>query len=118
MGASSIGLAPLPLFSGWWLPILLAVFFFVFGFASTLLNGKFQDQITSDARATVTATVSLGDGFGAILCFIVFGVMAKSLGTIGASVGLSALMCISCFMLYTLATRWRISGTQHPQTRE
>ncbi|MEM7362841.1 MAG: MFS transporter [Pseudomonadota bacterium] len=118
MGVSGLSLALLPLVSGWWLPTLLAIFFFVFGFASTLLDGKLQDQITGHARATVTSTVGLGDGFGAILWFMIFGVMAESFGMIGASVGLSALMCISCVTLYALATRWRISDIQHPQTRE
>ena len=60
------------------------------------------------------STAGLGDGFGAILWFMIFGIKAESFVLVGASVGLSVLMCINCFELYTLATRWRISDIQHP----
>ncbi len=90
------------------LPFLVAVFFAVFGFASTLYASFLQEEIESDSRATVTSIVGFGEGVGAILWFLVFGLMAEIGSMIQALTGLSILILIICGLLMALGRYWKI----------
>ena len=69
----------LPVFSGsgYLIPALFTLYFFLFGLASTILAGNLQEKIDSASRATVTSVVGFGDSFGAIIWFLVIGLFAE-----------------------------------------
>jgi MFS family permease len=95
--------------SGLWVTFYLCGFFLIFGLASSVVAGKLQQQIQGPARATVTSTIGLGDGIGAILWFMIFGLVADSSSMIYASGVLAILMLASCSVFYWLARTWRLT---------
>jgi len=96
-------------FEGIWIPVLAALFFFMFGLSSTLFQGHLQSVIEGDARATITSTVSLGDNVGAMLWFLVFGAMAQFTSMSGAAFGLGLSVMALCAIFIVLGRHWGIS---------
>jgi MFS family permease len=91
------------------IPVLMTAYFFTFGLASTLFQGHLQARISGDARATTTSTVSLGEGAGAILWFMMFGIMADASTMIGAALGMGLIVILLCGVFQWLAVRWQVS---------
>ncbi len=114
MAVSTLFLFASAFLSGYWVAFTIAVFFFMFALASTLFSGQLQKDITGSARATVTSTVSLGDGIGAVLWFMVFGSMAELASMTMAGAGFAILTILVCGVFYLLGKRWNI--THHNQT--
>jgi len=69
----------IPIFrgSGYLIPGLFTLYFFLFGLASTVLAGLLQEKISSGSRATVTSVVGFGDSLGAMIWFLVIGGLAE-----------------------------------------
>lgn len=69
----------LPIFfgSGYLIPALFTLYFFLFGLASTVLAGNLQEKIDSASRATVTSIVGFGDSLGAMIWFLMIGVFSE-----------------------------------------
>jgi hypothetical protein len=96
-----------------WVPLAIAGYFFLFGLAGTLFSGLLQRSIEGTSRATITSTVGLGDGAGAIIWFLVFGKLAESESMTQAS-GLYAVIIAALVAgFYILARRWAVT-TEHP----
>lgn len=98
---------------GYAVPLLLGAFFAIFGLASTLFSAQLQDQIEGSARATVTSVVSLGDGIGAIIWFMVFGSMAEASSMTMATSGFAVITLIACGVFFLLGRRWQITHEKH-----
>lgn len=110
--ATAAGLLVLmPPLGGYYVPTILGIFFAMFGMASTLFASRLQNLIEGSARATVTSVVSLGDGVGAILWFLVFGSMAEMSSMTLAATGFAVITALSCLVFYRLARRWGIAYT-------
>ena len=114
MAMSTLFLFTAVFLSGYWVPTTVAVFFFMFGLASTLFSGRLQHEIEGSARATVTSTVSLGEGLGAIIWFMIFWVMAGVTNMSMAAAGFALLTIGCCGFFYLLGKRWHI--THHSQS--
>lgn len=76
----------------------LTIFFFAFGLGRTLIETRLQERIESDARATVTSIVGLGDKVGAIAWFLFFGLMAQLLSFPDATVALGVATSATCLL--------------------
>ena len=113
MAFSTLFLLAAAFLPGYWVAASIAVFFFMFALASTLFAGQLQGAIEGSARATVTSTVSLGDGMGAIVWFMIFGAMAEQTSMTEAGAGFAILIIMTCGFFYLLAKRWNI--TLHSQ---
>jgi 4-hydroxybenzoate polyprenyltransferase len=108
MATSTLFLVAATFVTGYWLPTTIAVFFFTFGVASTIFSGQLQQEIEGDSRATITSTVSLGDGIGAIIWFMVFGVVAET-STMAIAAGVFGLLTIIlCCAFLFLRRYWHI----------
>ncbi|MBD3648341.1 MAG: MFS transporter [Pseudomonadales bacterium] len=101
-------LIPVPLLGGYWTPVVIAIFFFAFGFGSTLFGAQLQHAIKGNARATVTSVAELSEGIGAIAWFMVFGALAEALGMANATTGFALLTILLCGIFYRLARVWGI----------
>ncbi len=112
MLAATLSLLLTTLVTGIWVPIMMSGFFFAFGLAGTLFAGFLQREIEGAARATVTSTVGLGDGAGAILWFLAFGALAEQSSMIIASGVYALLVLCACAVFYYLGRRWRITIDQ------
>jgi len=108
MAASTLFLVAATFVTGYWLPTTIAVFFFTFGVASTIFSGQLQQEIEGASRATITSTVSLGDGIGAIIWFMVFGALAET-STMAIAAGVFGLLTIIlCCAFLFLGRYWHI----------
>jgi MFS family permease len=113
MAASTLFLIAATFVTGYWLPTTIAVFFFTFGLAGTIFSGQLQQEIEGASRATITSTVSLGDGIGAIVWFMIFGIVAES-STMAIAAGVFGLLTIIlCLAFLLLGRNWNI--THHNQ---
>lgn len=99
-------LIPAAILSDWQSVIGLSAFFFAFGLSGTLLETQLQETITSDARATVTSIISLGDNIGAIVWFLLFGLVADVTTIADATLALVAVTMVVCF----IASRYQVNG--------
>ena len=113
MAFSTLFLFTSAFLQGYWVAGSIAVFFFIFAMANTLFSGRLQEAIEGSARATVTSTVGLGDGIGAIAWFMIFGSIAELTSMSLAAAGFALLTIITCGFFYLLGKRWNI--THHNQ---
>lgn len=82
-----------------WLSVFfVSVFFFVFGLTGTLIETHLQHSIEGDARATVTSIIGVGDSLGAIIWFLLFGLVAEYYSIIGATLALSIVTLCLCLV--------------------
>jgi MFS family permease len=109
MALSTLFLFASAFLSGYWVAGSIAVFFFMFALANTLFSSQLQEAIEGSARATVTSTVSLGDGVGAIIWFMIFGSMAELTSMTSAGAGFAILTIFACGFFYLLGKRWNLS---------
>jgi MFS family permease len=100
-------------FGGLWVPMCMALFFSVFGMASTQFAGQLQHRIEGSSRATVTSVVSLGDGVGAIIWFMAFGGMAEMSSMTIATTGFACMTLFFCGIFFLLGRRWGITHIDH-----
>ncbi len=98
---------------GFWIPLCMALFFAIFGMASTLFAGQLQHQIKGSSRATVTSVVSLGDGIGAIIWFMAFGSLAEATSMTFATLGFALVTILSCGLFFLLGRLWNITHVNH-----
>jgi hypothetical protein len=80
------------------IPILFTLYFFLFGLASTILIGKLQQKISTRSRATVTSVVGFGDCLGAIIWFLVIGIIAE-ISSISTTVSVFTVLIIVACMI-------------------
>jgi MFS family permease len=117
MAAGTAILFLIQLLDGYWVPFCLALFFAVFGMANTLFAGQLQHQIKGSSRATVTSVVSLGDGFGAVIWFMVFGSSAELTSMTYATFGFALITISLCGIFFLLGRKWNIIHIDHSGTR-
>ncbi len=97
--------------------ISIAVFTFLFGFASTLFGAELQRVIESTSRATVTSVIGFGEEIGGITGFLLFGWVAEYHGMIGGTFATSLLVVSLAAFFIWLGRRWQITmrGIDHHQ---
>lgn len=103
------GLALLTAFflSGYWIPLVLAVYFFLCSTSGVQFMARLQKQIEGAARATTTSTIGLGESVGAIIWYLAFGAIAEiSLAT--ATAALAAVTLFLCALFHFLARHWAV----------
>lgn len=89
-------LIPIFVGTGYLIPALFTLYFFLFGLASTILAGNLQEKISTDSRATVTSVVGFGDSLGSIIWFLVIGVLAEIYSMSTAISIFTVLIIIAC----------------------
>ena len=105
IGLASLSLLPAALSTQW--PAIAAVmaFSFLFGVAATLIEINLQESIKSEARATVTSVISLGENIGYMIWFLAFGLVAEATSFAGATVFLSITAIILCIFFVAYPVR-------------
>ena len=91
-------LIPIFIGTGLVIPTLFTLYFFLFGLASTILAGNLQDKISTHSRATVTSVVGFGDSLGAIIWFLVIGVIAE-ITSISTAVSIFTVLIMTACMI-------------------
>lgn len=93
--------------TGFWIPVLLAVYFFLCSSSGVQFNARLQHQIEGAARATTTSTVAIGESVGAIIWYLAFGAVAEiSYATATGALAVATMMLAGLF--YLLARSWRL----------
>jgi len=63
---------------GYVIPVLFTLYFFLLGLASIILTSNLQQKISTRLRATATSVVGFGDRLGAVIWFLVNGIIAET----------------------------------------
>jgi len=99
--------------SGWWVPVMLGLFFGLYGFAGTSMGTILQHAIDSEARATVTSVAGLAEGIGAMLGFMAFGLVAEQYQMTGGTLATAAATLVMVLFFSWLQRKWLIRQPSH-----
>ena len=113
MAISSVLVISVAWFQNYWIALMLGLFFFTFGLSSTVFAGRLQKMIEGASRATVTSSISLGEGLGSIIWFIVFGSLSKDVGMVVTASTFGLITLLACLLFYVLARQWNLNHEHH-----